>query len=274
MPLPLTTPVFAILRAHIEEKTGISHSESERDMFLAKISPRAEEAGFASLLDYYYFLKYDPAGEAELDALIEHLVVRETYLFREFEQLRSVVQHFVAPQVAAGQRVRIWSAACATGEEPLSLALLLAEAGLLDQVDIVATDISQQALDTARRGRYTRRSLRAFRPSSPGQRWVETENDAVVISRRLVDRIDWRRLNLVDGTAISSFAPFDIVLCRNVLIYFSDQTTRAVIDSITGVLRPGGVLLVSVTESIMRLGTTLTCEERDAVFFYRKATAP
>ena len=100
--------------------------------------------------------------------LIEHLVVRETYLFREFDQLRSLVRRWIVPRVAGNEKMRIWSAACSTGDEPLSLAVLLAEAGVIDKVEIVASDLSLRALEIAQKGRFVRRSLRALPPESSG----------------------------------------------------------------------------------------------------------
>src|SRR5438874_5839660 len=110
MALPLSPQVFAILRALIEEKTGIHYPDADRELLAERVSARAVESGFDSLLDYYYFLRYDPGGAAELDALIEHLVVQETYLFREVDQLRALISRFIAPRVARGERLRVWSA--------------------------------------------------------------------------------------------------------------------------------------------------------------------
>jgi chemotaxis protein methyltransferase CheR len=274
MPLPITPPVYAILRAHIQDRTGIHFGLDEMDVFISKVSPRAEEAGFQSMLDYYYFLRYDPGGPAELDALVEHLVVRETYLFRELEQLRMLIRHIIAPRLAKREPVRVWSSACATGEEPLSLAMLLAEAGLLDRVEIVATDISRTALTAAQAGRFARRSLRALPPESRLWPWLRSTADgAMQVDPALVARVQWSRVNLIDTVAVAALGRFDVILCRNVLIYFDDATTRAVVEGLAGNLRAAGVLLVSVTESLMRFGTSLICEEHGSVFFYRKATS-
>jgi chemotaxis protein methyltransferase CheR len=271
MALPLSPQVFAILRGLIEEKTGIHYPDADRELLGERLSVRAREAGFDSLLDYYYFLRYDPAGDAELETLIEHLVVQETYLFREVDQLRALVSRFVAPRASRGQRVRVWSAGCATGEEPVSVAMLLAERGLLDAVEIVATDISYRALEKARAGRFARRSLRALGPGLNYPGYLETCGEgAVKASPALVSRITWSRLNLLDTSAIAALGRFDVILCRNVLIYFSDTTTTAVVDRLAAALVPGGVLVVSVTESLLRFGTSLQCEEHDGVFFYRK----
>jgi chemotaxis protein methyltransferase CheR len=271
MPLSLSPQVFAILRALIEDHAGIQYRDGDRDLLADRASTRAQEAGFDSLLDYYYYLRYDPRGGAELDTLVEHLVVQETYLFREVDQLRALVNQVIAPQIAQGGRLRIWSAACATGEEPVSVAIMLAERGLLDQVEIVATDISQRALERARTGRYTGRSLRAIGPDTRFPTWLEPDDaGALRADPRVVSKIAWSRLNLLDDAAIAALGTFDVILCRNVLIYFSDPTTTAVVDRLTDALAPGGTLLVSVTESLLRFGTYLHCEERDGVFFYRK----
>jgi len=274
MALHLSAQVFAILRALVEEKTGIDYAEGERELLAERVSARAEEVGFESLLDYYYFLRYDPRGVAELESLVEHLVVQETYLFREVEQLRALVSHFIVPRVRRGERVRVWSAGCATGEEPVSLAALLAEERCLDRVELVASDISRRALERARAGRFSRRSLRALGAAPSATTWLEPCADGTVRARpALLERVLWRHLNLLDGDGVRALGRFDVILCRNVLIYFADATTIAVVERLTDALEPGGVLAVSVTESLLRFGTSLECEERDGVFFYRKAVA-
>src|SRR5215470_10860501 len=141
---PVTTPLHKVLSALIAEKLGISWSESDDDVIGYKVVARAQDAGFSSLLDYYYCLRYDDPGGEELGALAEALVVNESYLFREVEPLAVLVHRFLAPAVASGRRPRVWSAACAAGEEPLTLAMLLAEAGIRGAVDIVASDLSRR----------------------------------------------------------------------------------------------------------------------------------
>src|SRR5688572_16274866 len=110
--LELSPAVFAILRDVIEEKFGLHYGMFDRELLQEKASLRAQEAGFESLLDYYYFLRYDAGGPAELAELAEALVVGETYFFREWPAIEALVDAFVAPWLAAGRRPRIWSAAC------------------------------------------------------------------------------------------------------------------------------------------------------------------
>jgi chemotaxis protein methyltransferase CheR len=271
MTLPLTPQVFVILRGLIEERTGLYYGDADRDMLAEKVSARAEEAGFETLLDYYYFLRYDPAGDLELDTLVEYLVVKETYLFRELEQLRVLVARIVRPW-AERRRVRIWSAACATGEEPVSLAALLGQEGLLERVELVASDISARALERARSGLMSRRSLRLLAPDQHAA-WLHRRPDGTAqVDPELLRRISWRRVNLTDAAQVTAMGRFDVVLCRNVLIYFADETASRVVDALAETLHPDGLLVVSVTESLLRLGTSLACEEQAGVFFYRKGT--
>lgn len=269
--LPISPQVFAIFTALIAEKIGIHYDAGDRELLGDKLSVRALDAGFDSLLDYYYFLRYDPAGAAEMDALIDALVVGETYFFRELAQLEVAVSELVAPRVAAGERPRIWSAACSSGEEPFTIAMLLAERGLLDKVDLVASDISPRALSRARAGVFGPRSLRSNAPPPPfAGRWLEVAPDRVVVRPELKAAIDWRRINLLATPDVTSLGQFDVIVCRNVLIYFHDNTVRWVVKSLSGALAAGGRLLVGVSESLLRLGTALCCEERGGVFFYRK----
>lgn len=269
--LPGATPVLALLASMVEEQTGIHYGLAELEVLRDKATLRANEAGFESLLDYYYFLRYDAAGAAEMDALTDSLVVGETYFFRELAPLAFLVDRLVAPRAARGERPRIWSAACASGEEPLTLAMLLDDRGLLDRVELVATDISGRALKRAAAARYGPRALRDTAVPALVERYLRRAEDGTIqAARHLVEAIRYRRLNLTDGVAVRTLAPVDYVVCRNVLIYFSDETAARVVANIASALAPGGVLFVGVSESLLRLATPLHCEEHDEVFLYRK----
>jgi chemotaxis protein methyltransferase CheR len=268
--LELSPQVFAILAALIEERTGIHYRPEDRELLADKAVGRLAEAGFDSFLDYYYFLRYDPAGLGEMDALIDAIVVGETYLFREYDQLAVVVDELVMPAVADGRRPRIWSAACATGEEPFTVAMMLQRRHALDRVELVASDISQRALDRARRGALSRRALRQLPPIDVSSCWIERSGGALEIIPAIRDAVEWRRVNLVDERSVAAVGTFDVILCRNVLIYFDDPTVRHVIDLLSGALVAGGALLVGVSESLLRFGTSLVSEERRGVFFYRR----
>ena len=267
--LPLSPQVFAILSALIEERLGLHYDLQERELLADRVSPRAVERGYESLLDYYYFLRYDPAAEAELALLVDALVVNETYFFREVSALRILATELVPRIIATGTRPRIWCAACATGEEPLTLAMLLDEAGLLDQVSIVASDVSGSVLARAKEGTYRRRSLRSLPPGVVG-RWLEGNEDGMRAAPHITRSVDWRRVNLVNEREISALGHFDAVVCRNVLIYFRDRTVAQVIGNIWQSLLPDGVLVVGASESLLRFDVPFACEELRGAFFYRR----
>ena len=269
--LPLRPPVFAILSALIEERSGLHYELADMDMIADRLSARAVEAGFDSLLDYYYYLRYDDASRAELDALLDALVINETYFFRELDSLKRMISEFIEPLVASGKRPRVWCAACSTGEEPLTLAMLLSDRGLLPGVEIVASDLSGRALARAQAGEFGPRSIRQLPPNGLDARFLVAVKDGRVRVREdLAQEIQWLRVNLVDTEAVASLGAFDVIACRNVLIYFSDDTAKRVLASLSGALQPGGALLVGVSESLLRFGSSLACEERGGVFFYRK----
>lgn len=266
-PLPLSPQVFAILSALVEERLGLHFSVEYLDLLSEKLGPRALDRGFESLLDYYYFLKYDADAADELAALADVLTVNETYFMREAQQLRVLVSTWLEPQVRAGATPRVWCAACSTGEEPISLAALLDERGLLGKVEIVASDVSTRALAVAAKGRYGPRAARALSPLPP---WLTSTDSGLLVEDRLRRDIDWRRVNLLDDSQVAPLGRFDAILCRNVLIYFRDETIRAVIERLQRALAEGGTLLVGASESLMRLGTSMACEERGGAFFYRR----
>jgi chemotaxis protein methyltransferase CheR len=277
----LSPQLFGILRGLVEDKLGMRYGPEDAEVFGDKIAARAREAAFESILDYYYFLRYDPGAAVELEALADALVVGETYFFRELEAARAGVEHVLVPAVRQRGRARIWSAACATGEEPLSIAMLLREAGIDDRTEIVATDLSGRAIASARAGSYGARSLRATPPAAPAAGWTRSlaaiagtqlvrDGERARVSRALLAKVDYRQLNLLDGAAIAALGPFDLILCRNVLIYFADPIVLRVIASLSSALAEDGRLLIGAAESLLRFGTALRCEERSGAFFYKK----
>lgn len=266
----MSAQVFTIFSGLLEDRIGLCYSAAERELLGYKLSTRAIEAGFYSLLDYYYHLRYDDPQGIELSALTDTLVINETFFFRELAALERLVEFEVAPRCARKQKPRIWCAASSTGEEPFTLAMLLAERGLLDQVELVATDISQRALARARRGVHGRRSLREGYPAKLAGKYLQIDHDAVRVAPAILSAVRFQGLNLLDETAVTKLGWFDAILCRNVLIYFRDERTQRIIRQLAAVLNPGGVLLVGVSESLLRFGTALVCEERGGSFFYRK----
>lgn len=265
--------VYAILSSLIEERAGLHYASNDREIFGDKVTARADEAGFESLLDYYYFLRYDDPTGVEMKALVDALVVNETYLFREADQLDVLIDEFIVPRVKAGRRPRIWSAASSTGEEPYGLAMLLAERGGLDQVDIVASDVSERVLARARSGVISQRSVERSPRRALAVKHLEPLSDGWRVPAAIASHIDFRRVNLVEPASWAGLGAFDVILARNVFIYFRDDTVRRVLEQMAALLAGDGALCVGVSESLMRFGSSLVCEERGGVFVYRKEAA-
>jgi chemotaxis protein methyltransferase CheR len=279
MTAPLSPQLFSLLTSIVEERAGLHYGVDDLIIFSDKVWNRLQDAGFASPLDYYYFLRYDAGGETEISNLIDSLVVGETYLFREIDGLTAAMENVIRPAIERRGRARVWSAGCSTGEEPATLAMLLAEMNLLDRVDIIATDVSTRHLRRAREGIFSSRSLRVLAPGRHMEAppWIVQLADRFItgrdtpqpiLQRSISAAIDFRRDSLL--APAESLVDFDLILCRNVLIYFRDDVVRRVVESLAGRLRADGRLLVGASESLLRFGTLLRCEERAGAFFYVK----
>jgi len=270
--LVLSPQLFAIFAGLVEEACGLHYGPHDRELFAAKLVGYVSDLGYDSLLDYYYRLRYDDPDHVELTRLIEVLLVHETYFFRELLPLQQLVDGHLSEVIRARGHARVWSAACSTGEEPFTLAMLLDAKGVLDRVEIVGTDISAQAVSAAAGGgMHRKRALRDHHPAELAARYLEAGPGGLVVAPRIRAAVQFRTLNLFDGDAIARLGRFDAILCRNVLIYFRDDQVARVIDHLAGALTPDGLLAVGVSESLLRFGTALVCEEHGSAFFYRRA---
>jgi chemotaxis protein methyltransferase CheR len=267
----LSPQLFALFAGLVEDTCGLHYDPNDHGLFASKLYAHAADIGHDSLLDYYYRLRYDDPTGVELASLIEALLVHETYFFRELAPLEQLADGHLKDVVQRRGRARVWSAACSTGEEPYTLAMLLDARGLLDQVEIIGTDVSVSAVERARAGVHGRRAVRDGHPPDLARRYLEV-GETVKLASRIRDAVQFRTLNLFDATAIAELGLFDAILCRNVLIYFREQQITRVIDRLAGALAPGGLIAVGVSESLLRFGTTLICEERGRAFFYRRVT--
>jgi chemotaxis protein methyltransferase CheR len=166
--LGLPDSAFVLLRDLIHERTGLFYDKGKSDLLTDKLSPLVIERGFKSFLDYYFLLKYDAEADQEWKRVIDALSVQETYFWREADQIQALADVLVPEHFSAGRRepLRIWSAACATGEEPLTIAMALNEKGWLRRAPIerLASDASPSAIGKARRGLYGERSFRNLAP--------------------------------------------------------------------------------------------------------------
>jgi len=237
------------LAALVREESGIRLGEQQYDFLqsaLDRVGTGPEPDAFLRRLD-------DPLQRAPLvGRLIEEVTVKETSFLRDREQLASIDWPLLLERARArgAERVRVWTAACATGEEAYSLALLAAEAfaPALAPVQILATDISAAALAHARIGRYRSRSVRDVAPATRA-RWLYEDGDRLVVGDPLRALVTFARHNLVsDAFPPHGEAPFDLILCRNVLIYFDTPTVGRVLASFESARTSAGQLILGAAD--------------------------
>jgi len=271
--LALPEGTTALIQSLISERTGMSFDNGRRDLLIDKLSSLVIDRGFSSFLDYYYLLKYDASSRSEWLNVMNALSVQETYFWREFDQIRALVQTLVPQWLAkkAGSTLRIWSAACATGEEPLTIAMALNEAGWFERVpiEILASDASSRAIDRAVNGVYKERAFRNL-PLELRERYFEPDASGSRIRSDIHSRIKWGIANLIDESQIAPLAAADFIFCRNVFIYFSESAIGRVVRSFSRFIRPPGYLFVGAAESLIRLTTDFTLTEIDDAFVYMK----
>lgn len=271
--LALPEGTSTLIRSLINERTGMFFDNGKSDLLIDKLSPLVIERGFTSYLDYYYLLKYDASARLEWQNVMNALSVQETYFWREFDQIRALVQTLLPEWLAknSGSRLRIWSAACATGEEPLTIAIALNEAGWFERapIEIFASDASSKALARAEAGVYRERAFRNF-PAHLRDRYFEPDGQHWRVKRDLHSRIRWSVTNLIDESEVAPLAAADFIFCRNVFIYFSESSIGRVVRSFSRYIRPPGYLFVGAAESLIRLTTDFTLTEIDNAFVYVK----
>ena len=201
------------------------------------------------------------------------LSVQETYFWREMDQVHALVDH-ILPQYAEKypeKPLSIWSAACASGEEPLTIAMALKEGGLLDRypVDIHASDASLRALEKARSGWYGERAFRNL-TSDLKNRYFTQESGKDRITAHLHDNVRWHKANLLRHGEIASFAKSPFIFCRNVFIYFSEKSIKKTVDFFHAKMPSPSYLFVGASESLLKLGTPFELEEIGGAFVYVK----
>jgi chemotaxis protein methyltransferase CheR len=245
---------FSALRDLIRERFGLWYDDQKRYLLLSRLQTRLAKRGFETYGRYVRFLREDPRREEEWDDLASVLSNNETYFFRERAQLRALAGTILDEFLARGPRVRLWSAACSSGEEPYSLAMTLLESGKVSetQLAIRATDISPRVLELAGRGFYRALSFRATEPALIA-RWFQPQGDGFAIGERVKRLVNFGRLNLLDDARVAQEGPFDAIFCRNVLIYFDKPTQKRVVESFAKALRPGGYLFLGHAESLFHL---------------------
>jgi chemotaxis protein methyltransferase CheR len=275
--LGLQPAALLLLRDLVHERLGLYYANDRTDALADRLAPLVAERGFASFLDYFYFLKYDEDGDGEWTRVMDALSVPETYFWREVDQIRAVARIIIPRLLASTLRrsLRIWSVPCASGEEPLTIAMVLEEEGWFDRasVEIHAGDASAAALARARRGVYRERAFRAL-PDALRRQYFRRCGDGWHVDQALHARVtSWRRINLMDPAQLALVAHSDIVFCRNLFIYFSEDGVRRVVSGFAREMPDPAYLCIGAAESLLRITTAFDLQEVGGAFVYVKREA-
>jgi|SRR5215472_14711354 len=274
MDLLLPSGTDALLRDLVHERAGIFYDEEKSPLFLEKLSTLVIDRGFQSFLDYYYLLRYDDRNDQEWNRVIDAITVQETYFWREIDQIRALVDILLPHWISEGRTapLRIWSAACATGEEPLSIAMALNETGWFQRIpiEIWATDASGAALEKARAGLYHERAFRNL-PATLRARYFCREDGGWQVDPALHRRINWAQANLINRAEVAPFASAPFIMCRNVFIYFSESMIRRAVKTFADHIQSPGYLFVGVAESLLKVSNEFELTDIGKAFVYQRS---
>ncbi len=223
---------------------------------MRRLERRLHSLAMDSFHDYYYHLKYTPNNEEELRRLMDVITIKETYFFREIDQFKTLINELI-PELRKkkpGEPIKIWSAGCATGEEPYTIAMLCLEKGyhLGDtRVEIYANDISPEAIQKAKQGIYKQTSFRAIEPAYLAKFFTPVEEGTWKIKEDMNEFLSFFCINLQEKNRLTFLPMFDIIFCRNVIIYFDDESKRKVIENFHRKLQPHAYLFLGHSESLI-----------------------
>jgi chemotaxis protein methyltransferase CheR len=255
----MTDEEFRLLRDLITEYCGIYFAESFKYLVERRLQPRLPVFNMTSFREYYRMLKYGPDRAKEFDEIVERVTTNETYFFREMYQLKSFTDEILPAVVKGkkpGDRVRIWSAGCSTGEEPYSLAMLTQHHASVKglNTEIFGNDISRKVLKIARAALYRESSFRQTE-----QHWIDRhftrDGRMFKLNEDIKNRVTFGHLNLMDEAAMALMNNVDVIFCRNVIIYFAADARARLLDLFHKKLRPGGYLLLGHSESLINATT-------------------
>ncbi len=255
--LEISLDEFRMIRDFIHEKSGIFFAENKMYLVKNRLQKRMGELNIKSVRDYFYRVKYDVSLK-EFNQLMVLMTTNETSFFRNEPQLKCFSDE-VLPQLLerkkrehAPKNIKIWSAGCSTGEEPYTLGVMILEklismAGW--NVEIIANDISEYVLQRARYGEYSGLTLRNVPPRLL-ERYFVKQGDMYRVKPEVRAMVKFSHMNLNEPRKVSMVSGMDVIFCRNVMIYFSDEVKKQLVRGFFNALNPGGYLYIGHSETL------------------------
>lgn len=246
---PITDQEFTLFQRFIFDHAGITLSAAKKALVSGRLAKRLMHYRLASYGAYFRMLS---AGQSpgEVQIAIDLLTTNETYFFRESKHF-DLLRKLAGAAFEQRQPFRVWSAACSTGEEPYSIAMVLDDVLGEHDWELYASDISTRVLASAKAGHYMRERTSHIPPSYLKRyclRGIAEQEGTLLVDKRLRQRVQFHQVNL--NETLPKFGLFDVIFLRNVLIYFSPETKREVVGRLIGAIRPGGYLLIGHSESL------------------------
>ena len=267
---------FIALQSFLLKSSGLSLDREKQYLVEARLTPVVQQAGLSSLNELVVRIETDRALAKKV---MEAMTVNETFFFRDrqpFDGFRQAILPELLKSRARTRRMRIWSAACSTGQEPYSLAMILDEEArhLMGwSIDIVATDIADTVLKKAKEGVYSHFEVQRGVPMPHLVRYFTKRKDQWAVNQNIKSRVDFRQQNLMID--FSQLGTFDVIYCRNVLIYFAPEQKRDVLQRMSRLLAPDGYLVLGAAESVIGYSSEFKPHPDHRVILTRRgASAP
>lgn len=252
---------FAQFIVRIKQKTDIDLSQYKEAQMKRRLTTLRSKHGFDTFEAYWKAIEQN---KSLLNEFLDRMTINVSEFWRNPSRWEVLQNRFLPEMMNASSRLKIWSAACSTGEEPYTLAMILSELGALQRSSLLATDLDMNVLQKAMTGSYLERSLRDVPPTSR-QKYFKQADGAFLISDSLKQFISFKQQNLLHDKFDSSF---DLIVCRNVMIYFTEEAKHLLYHKFAKALKPGGLLFVGSTEQIFS-PAQYGFETADT-FFYRR----
>jgi chemotaxis protein methyltransferase CheR len=276
---PVSGEEFRQLSEFLYRQTGMLFGESKRYYVERRISDRmtALNVSFFAL----YFARLRANLDGEIEQFINAFTVNETYFYREDHQLQCLSSDMLNERVrnrTGAHSLRIWSLPCATGEEPYSIAMWLLENWPevdAHEIEIVGSDIDTECIAAARAGEYGARALMRLSPRLIEKYFEQIADDRWRITADLRESVQFTPVNLVEAADVRRHGTFDVIFCRNVLIYFDDTSRRLAAENLFEALSPGGFLCLGHTESMSRISSLFEVRRfADGIVYQRPGRRP
>lgn len=273
----LSKEAFNSLRDIIYKRCGIYFTENKMYLIETRLKNRLEALQKVSYDDYVEYLTYNGAGEIETRKMVDCIVTNETSFFRDIGQLDTfkskILQIVMDEKRKTGDKtIRLWSAACSSGEEPYTLAMILAETVPINlgwRVEVFGSDISDVILEASERAVYSDYALRTTSELHKQKYFTKTGN-VYQLKDTIKDMVKFKKVNLYSMFETRGLSEMDIIFCRNVLIYFNDYSKKKVISHLYDCLNKDGFLILGSAESLHSITRLFTPESFDRSIAYKK----